>query len=157
MKQQEKLHFITHDFTRLIADADAATKPHWGKMNLQQMTEHVADFFKLSSGKLQMPVVSSPEHLDKLKAFLYSDKPFRENTKPPGNILPEEPMPVRNPTIEIAISKLQHQIDDFVLYFKENPEGRTTHPVFGALNFEEWIMLHYKHVTHHSRQFGLIQ
>ncbi|TXH28993.1 MAG: DUF1569 domain-containing protein, partial [Cyclobacteriaceae bacterium] len=36
------------------------------------------------------------------------------------------------------------------------PAKKTTHPVFGALNFDEWILLHYKHVTHHSRQFGLI-
>jgi len=32
----------------------------------------------------------------------------------------------------------------------------TLHPVFGELNFEEWILLHYKHVTHHLKQFGLI-
>lgn len=29
-------------------------------------------------------------------------------------------------------------------------------PVLGDLNFEEWIMLHYKHVMHHAKQFGLI-
>jgi oxepin-CoA hydrolase/3-oxo-5,6-dehydrosuberyl-CoA semialdehyde dehydrogenase len=156
MTNIDKLQFITQDFTRLIAATQPNTPPLWGKMNLQQMTEHVADFFKLSSGKLQMPIISTPEHLVKLKEFLYSDKPFRENTKPPGNILPEEPLPVRNPSIEIAISKLQHQIDAFVQYFQDNPEGKQSHPVFGELNFEEWVMLHYKHVTHHSRQFGLI-
>ena len=30
------------------------------------------------------------------------------------------------------------------------------HPVFGELNFEEWALLHYKHVTHPLRRFGLL-
>ena len=39
-------------------------------------------------------------------------------------------------------------------YFKNNPAAKTSHPVFGDLDFEEWVLLHYKHVTHHLKQFG---
>jgi hypothetical protein len=31
------------------------------------------------------------------------------------------------------------------------------HPAFGDLNFTEWVQLHHKHVTHHLKQFGLIE
>jgi oxepin-CoA hydrolase/3-oxo-5,6-dehydrosuberyl-CoA semialdehyde dehydrogenase len=129
---------------------------NWGKMNFQQMIEHVADFFKVSTNKIQLPLVSNAEHLPKLREFLLSDKPFRENTKAPAAIIPDEPLPVRNETIEIATSKLEKQIQNFVTYFEQNKDAVTTHPVFGPLNFDEWILLHYKHVQHHCKQFGLI-
>ena len=152
----EKLAFITTTFPALIKSANPIANGNWGKMNFQQMIEHVADFFKVSSNKIQLPLVSPAEHLPKLKAFLLSDKPFRENTKAPVEIIPDEPLPARNETVAIAISKLEKQIHDFVLYFQQNQGALTTHPVFGPLNFEEWILLHYKHVQHHSKQFGLI-
>jgi hypothetical protein len=41
-------------------------------------------------------------------------------------------------------------------FFAEHPGQTTTHPVFGPLNFNEWILLHHKHMTHHARQFGLM-
>lgn len=152
----EKFAFITTTFPVLIKAASPTTEANWGKMNFQQMVEHVTDFFKVSSNKIQLPLISPAEHLPKLKEFLLSDKPFRENTKAPAAIIPDEPLPVRNETIEIAIGKLEKQIHDFVVYFEQNQAAVTIHPVFGALNFEEWILLHYKHVQHHSKQFGLI-
>ncbi len=153
---QQKLDFITKEFIPLLQIADEKTIPKWGKMNLQQMVEHVGDFFKVSSGKIEFPVLTPIEHLPKYKEFLLSDKEFRENTKAPAEVLPDEPLPVRSIDMETAISKLQKQINDFVSHFENNNNRTTNHPVFGALNFEEWLLLHYKHVTHHARQFGLM-
>ncbi len=151
-----KLHFMTAEFVPLLRNADRNTAAKWGKMSFQQMVEHVADFFKVSSNKVQLPLVTAIEHLPKYKEFLLSDKQFRENTKAPTAVLGDEPLPVRNPNMEIAISKLQHQIDSFVSYFQQNPDAKTCHPVFGELDFSEWVLLHYKHVIHHARQFGLV-
>lgn len=155
MIDTQKSDFIRSKFSELIRNNPAAVAK-WGKMNLQQMAEHVTDFFNVSNGKIQLPFVSPDEHLPKLKAFLLSDKEFRENTKAPGQILGEEPAPVRNESLEVALIKLQKSIEYFFTYFEENPSAITSHPVFGPLNFEEWILLHYKHVTHHARQFGLM-
>ena len=58
--------------------------------------------------------------------------------------------------MEAAINELQKSINEFVEHFAADKNITTTHPVFGPLNFEEWVLLHYKHVTHHLRQFGLI-
>lgn len=151
---QQKLHFITSGYIPLIKALDENTPAKWGKMNVQQMVEHVSAFFKVSTGKLTFPLVSSEEHLVKLKEFLLSDKQFRENTIAPADIVPMEPYPAHYASLPEAIEGLQRQVDDFVKYFENDPEKRTTHPVFGHLNYEEWVLLHYKHVTHHLRQFG---
>ena len=151
-----KKNFIKSGFSEFAQSLSADAMGNWGKMNAQQMVEHITDFFYVSTGKIQLPVITPQEHLPKAKAFLLSDKEFRENTKAPAEILGEEPSPVRNESLETAIIKLQKSIDKFFEYFHSNPDAVTTHPVFGSLNFDEWVLLHYKHVRHHSRQFGLI-
>ena len=151
-----KLNFIQHQFVLLLKDLPAITEGKWGKMNAQQMVEHVTGFFKVSSNKINFPLVSPSEHLPKLKAFLLSDIEFRENTKAPTSVIGEEPMPIRTNNMEEAIEALQQSIDEFIEYFKGDDYKTTLHPVFGELNFEEWILLHYKHVLHHAKQFGLI-
>lgn len=154
---KEKLDFITTTFPQLIQQANPTTEARWGKMNLQQMIEHVTNFFKVSSNTIQFPLVSPEEHLPKLKAFLLSDKEFRENTKAPEQILPNDPLPLTHVSVVIAIEELEESIKNFITYFEENKSATTVHPVFGALNFEEWILLHYKHLLHHSKQFNLMQ
>lgn len=128
----------------------------WGKMNAQQMVEHVAAFFNVSTEKIQFDLVTPEEQLPKYREFLYSDKEFRENTKAPATVLGEDPLPLRYPSLEIAKEKLQHAVMYFISYFENAPGKKTLHPVFGLLNFEEWVLLHYKHVVHHYKQFGLM-
>ena len=41
-------------------------------------------------------------------------------------------------------------------YFAEK-DIKTTNPVFGDLNYEEWIRFHSKHFAHHFKQFGLLE
>ena len=151
---QDKLSFIKNGFIIKLKSLtpDAASK--WGKMNAHQMVEHVSGFFKVSTNQLQFPLVTPEEHLPKFKAFLLSDREFRENTKAP--VLPEEPMPVVQASLQEAVDELEKQIDLFVEKFSSGEIVSSQHPVFGELNFEEWVLLHYKHVTHHAKQFGLI-
>lgn len=154
MTESDKLLFLRNRFIPLLYPLKAADTGRWGKMNAQQMVEHLTGFFRVSTGDIRMPVVSNEEHLPKLRAFLQSDKPFRENTKAP--VLPEEPLPVRNAGMQEALEELSNAVDAFFALFENDPDLTTTHPVFGVLNGDEWILLHYKHVTHHLRQFGLI-
>ena len=151
-----KLHFLTNEFVPLLKGLQADAKGKWGKMNAQQMLEHVSGFFKVSSQKIIFPVITPVEHLPKYKEFLLSDKEFRENTKAPVNIVPEEPTPLRFASMEEALNKLQNSVKEFVVFFETRPGKKTPHPVFGELDFDEWVLLHYKHVTHHLRQFGLV-
>ncbi len=151
---EDKLSFIKNDFAAKLKSLTPDAVGKWGKMNGQQMVEHVAGFFKVSTNQVQFPLVTPEEHLPKFKAFLLSDKEFRENTKAP--VLPEEPMPVVHSTLQGAIDDLEKQINLFVEKFSSGEIVSSQHPVFGDLNFEEWVLLHYKHLLHHAKQFGLI-
>lgn len=151
----QKLSFIRNDLFSLLENITADTKPIWGKMNAQQMLEHLAAFFNVSTEKIKFDIVTPEEHLPKYKEFLLSDKQFRENTKAPANVIGEEPLPLEYGSYAEALAKLHEAVDEFGSYFKNAPGKKTIHPVFGSLDFDEWVLLHYKHVTHHLRQFGL--
>ena len=152
---EQKLAFIKNDFFSLLNNIPEDTKARWGKMNAQQMIEHVAAFFKVSAERIKFDLVTPEEHLPKYKEFLLSDKQFRENTKAPANVIGEDPLPLRYGSYAEAVTKLQEAVNEFELYFKKSPGKKTIHPVFGPLNFDEWVLLHHKHVTHHLRQFGV--
>ncbi|MBX2938766.1 MAG: DUF1569 domain-containing protein [Ferruginibacter sp.] len=151
----EKEQFVIHQATALLKNAAPETPARWGKMNLMQTVEHLTDFFDVSSGKLSFPLVTPEDQLPKFKAFLRSDIPFRENTKAPANVVSETPAPARSARYEDAVLQLQQSVRDFELQFKNHPETETVHPVFGALHYEDWILLHAKHLQHHLKQFGL--
>jgi len=151
---QEKLSFLKDNFLYLLKDLPANASGKWGKMNGQQMVEHVCDFFRVSSGKIHFKLVTPHEHLPKFKEFLMSEKEFRENTKAP--VLPAEPLPVRYATMQESLTELETELQSFFDYFSGDAEKKTLHPAFGELNFAEWVQLHHKHVIHHLKQFGII-
>ncbi|HEY4798055.1 MAG TPA: hydroxymethylglutaryl-CoA reductase, partial [Bacteroidia bacterium] len=73
-----------------------------------------------------------------------------------NKLLPDEPEPFKNATMEGAIAELQKEIDDFFSVYAANTGLRVVNPFFGNLNYEEQVRLLYKHTTHHARQFGLL-
>ena len=92
---QDKLKFITEEYIPIVKKIQPGTTGKWGKMNGQQMVEHVAAFFYVSSGKIKFDLVTPEEHLPKFKEFLLSDKQFRENTRAPLTVIGEETLPLR--------------------------------------------------------------
>lgn len=154
--QPEKLAFITHTlFERLLTlQPDAAGK--WGRMNGQQMVEHLVFIFAASAGKVKTTLAIPEEFLPKAKAFLWSDKEFRENTKAPAGLIPEDPQPPQYGNMEKAMEALKAEVDYFINYFNTNPGITTLHPAFGDLNFDDWVQVHHKHLTHHLKQFALL-
>ena len=150
----EKKAFLRNQFVDFFSDLKGKEIGKWGKMNSQQMIEHLSAFFKVSTGKILFPLTTPIEHLPKYKDFLNSDKEFRENTK--TFVLPEEPLPLHYPTMQKALEELKKSVNDFFDFFKDDPSKTTLHPAFGELNFDEWVQLHHKHVTHHLKQFRLM-
>ena len=153
----EKKAFLKDDLLRLVDKLKGDEKAMWGKMNAQQMLEHVSAFFKVSTEKIKFPLTTLAEHLPKYKEFLLSEKEFKENTKAPATVLPEEPLPLRYSTIQEAKDQLKKSVEEFFKFFKDDTSKTTLHPVFGQLNFDEWVQLHHKHVIHHLKQFGLAE
>ena len=151
---QEKLHFLKYESVALLGKLDAGAKGNWGIMNGQQMVEHLADVVQNASGRLPLPIMNHGELLEKARAFLLSDKPFRENTKNP--IMSDIPPPLQKATIGEAIGNLQEELDYFFHVFETNPTLTTGNIVFGQLDYAMNIQLLHKHFTHHLRQFGLV-
>ncbi len=156
MTLQGKEGFLKEEMFGLFNKLQADAKPVWGKMNAQQMTEHVADVFDISANKISIPLLTPEEHLPKYLEFLRSEKRFRENTKAPEQFIGEEPQAIRCIGIHESIKTLELSVNDFFYYFIENPTSKTMHPGFGPLGYEDWVLLHYKHATHHLVQFNLI-
>ncbi len=148
-----KINFI-NAFPQFVTKLNASQKGSWGKMNAQQMVEHMSYVFAASYGKVPISLVTPAEFLPKAKEFLLSDKEFRENTKGPIDLVPEEPQTPKHCNMHASIDELKNEIDCFFEHYKQNPNTTCIHPVFGELNFNEWITAHYKHVLHHSKQFG---
>jgi hypothetical protein len=151
----EKENFLRTKLVRYLQQLDPATPPRWGKMSVQHMIEHCAgDVFRTASGRLKVDTIMvSPDHLKKMREFLMSDRPFKENVKNP--LLGEDPRPLRYKTVQGAIGALQQELIYFFEAFEKDPALVTRNPFFGDLNFEENVQLLYKHSLHHLRQFGV--
>jgi hypothetical protein len=151
---QEKAAFLKSRFIPLLKQIPTDRQPQWGKMTLQQMIEHFADYTRIASGKTVIKDIITPEeHLEKSRTFLMSDKPFRENT--PNPLMPEVPAPVRNVSMNDAINELQKEMAFFFYVFEKNNLQVTRNPFFGDLNYEQNVQLLHKHALHHLKQFGV--
>lgn len=153
MHTPDKEVFLATEFTQLLLHAPVDTAPAWGKLNLQQMVEHFTEAVNIASGKIKIDkVLTPPENIEKMQAFLASDKPFKQNT--PNPLMPEVPAPVVHSEYKTAVKTLQEALDYFFEVFR-NGLQQTSNPFFGHLNYEQNVQLLYKHAVHHLKQFGL--
>ena len=154
MDTNHKLNWLTIDLIEMLFKLDANTKGNWGLMNAQQMVEHLSAAVRQANGKDKKILLTPSENLERIRTFMLSDKPFRENTK---NIeLPEIPDPALQPSLKEAIAELNNELVDFVNFYKPEPAQKLMNPFFGELNYDEWVHLLHKHAMHHGRQFGLV-
>ena len=122
-------------------------------MSVQQMIEHYAgDAVRNASGRLKIDtIITLPENLGRMREFMMSDKPFKENTKNP--LMGKEPAPLQYQTVQAAIGSLQEELIYFFEVYEKNQIIRN--PFFGDLNFEQNVQLLHKHALHHLKQFGV--
>jgi hypothetical protein len=148
-----KADFLRSEYTQILLRLEVDTPRRWGKMNVQQMIEHMSDYVRIASGKTSMDIVTPEEKLPRMQGFLTSEKPFPENT--PNALMPDEPAASRHPNTHDAVKELQQEIDDFFAAYAIDPNRQTPNPFFGMLDFEHQVQLLHKHATHHLRQFGV--
>jgi hypothetical protein len=151
----EKENFLRTKLVPYLQRLDPATASRWGKMSVQQMIEHYGgDAVRNASGRLKFDTIMTPSpQLERMREFMMSDKPFKENTKNP--LMGEEPAPLRYKTVQAAIGALQQELIYFFEAFEKKPDLVTRNPFFGDLNYEQNVQLLYKHALHHLRQFGV--
>ena len=55
-----------------------------------------------------------------------------------------------------AIEIFNETRNEYLSYFKENPDAVLKNLVFGELNKYEWYLLERKHLNHHFNQFDVL-
>lgn len=149
----QKADFLKNQYTNILTGLDANAPRKWGTMNVQQMIEHMSDYVRLANGRGVLPSVTPEDQLPRMRGFLESEKPFRENT--PNSLMSDEPAPVRLASKQDAVNELQSEIDHFFAVHEQERGRMTPSPFFGVLDFDHQVQLLHKHSTHHLRQFGL--
>lgn len=145
---------LTDNYIALLNKLDPKQKPLWGKMTPQHMVEHLILAVQMSNGKLKLECLNSPEKIPTLQRFLMSSRPMPKGFVNPA-IGPDN-LPLNYSSLDEAKNKLEEEVDDYVLFFENNPDANLVNVTFGELNKEEWDVFHKKHFTHHLSQFGLL-
>ena len=86
-------------------------KGKWGKMNGQQMTEHMSDAFRWANGRSPQKPALTPQVTQKYYEFMMTEKPFRENT--PNQLISDESPPLKHhraalPELKYTMEFLSH-------------------------------------------------
>ena len=63
---------------------------------------------------------------------------------------------LKHESLEVAKVKMLEARQQYLDFFKENPEAILKNAVFGMMNRYEWYLLERKHLSHHFEQFGLL-
>ena len=121
------------------------------KVGVLQAT-YLADALKVSNGKLKVDMAVSEDKLDRMVAFLMSDKPMAKNIEVS---FAGKDVPLRHDEIELAIDEVVEEWIDFEELFASQDGLKISHPYYGPLDFQQWMRLHAKHFTHHLEQFGI--
>ncbi len=151
----DKKKFLKEEFTKLLATLQPDLQGKWGKMNAQQMVEHMSFAVRWANGRIATKPVHAPEITQRLYQFMVSEKPFKENT--PNQLLSDDPYAWKNTSMAAAITELQLELDTFFKVYADKEDLRILNPFFGNLNFADQVQLLHKHATHHARQFGLVE
>lgn len=131
----------------------ANDQPKWGSMSAQRMIEHLTDTLRIANGKNPQTLLVPEEKLEGMLRFLESDKPMPRDMEVP--FAPKN-VKLRNEELELAIDEFVDEWLEFESLFGEGSTRTELHPYYGQINYEQWLRLHQKHLTHHFEQFGLL-
>ena len=124
-------------------------------MTPQHVVEHLAMTLTISNGKNPKTLMVPEETAKKVKAVII-DSPAEIGQGIKSPLLGDEPPPYVHDSLTSAIIALKTELEDFDSYFKLHPDAKLVQHRMGELRYDEWVILHNKHFTHHLKQFGLI-
>jgi oxepin-CoA hydrolase/3-oxo-5,6-dehydrosuberyl-CoA semialdehyde dehydrogenase len=140
---QEQLHQLTEN-----------SEAEWGILTPQHMVEHLEWAFLVALEKIQVPILTPPEKIEKYQEWLYSYAPIARNYQNPL-LRKGELEELRYEDLDAAKTALLKAMDELDAYFRANPGATVPHPIYGHLDRYDWELIARKHFHHHFEQFGL--
>jgi hypothetical protein len=104
----KKARFLKQEYISLLSRLSPDAGAEWGKMNVQQMVEHMAAYVAMAYGNPAQELVTPEDRLEKMQDFLKSERDFKPNT--PNSLLPEEPAPARLPSLKAPCCRMSSTI-----------------------------------------------
>jgi hydroxymethylglutaryl-CoA reductase len=138
----------------ILNGLSSSKTPLWGKMNAQEMVEHLSDMLMMSRGTGNFTIDVDAETIARRQQFLSSDKEMAKNIAVPFT---KEIIELRHDELELALDEFAEEWINFTEYYENNPSASVIHPYYGDLDFNLWLKMHDKHFMHHFKQFGLIE
>ena len=126
------------------------SQPLWGKMNVAQMVLHCQKPLDVALGKL---IISGG-----ILGFLFGKMAKNSFLKNQGFSKNSPTAPEFKITGDPDFEKEKRELISIVKAFGETGPAIITnkrHPFFGEMTSDEWGSLHYIHMDHHLKQFGL--
>jgi hypothetical protein len=123
-------------------------------MNVLEMVEHLTIGLELSMSYKEYFIKTPEEQIPAFQRWLMTDKPFR-----PGSPMPKNFEDFQAPDGQDLDATKERFLEKLRLFKKTAEEDQnywSVHESFGKLNAEQTRQLHFKHITHHLTQFGVI-
>ncbi|HUS03789.1 MAG TPA: DUF1569 domain-containing protein [Chitinophagaceae bacterium] len=141
---------VTREMVDRINRLAADTKPLWGKMRVEQMLAHMQSPLRVALGEEKLMKGLMGFLFGKIaKKQLVTEAPFKKNLPTAPSFIIKE---------EKNFEEEKSRVIDLVQRFSTEPKEKLdtrVHPFFGKLSADEWNILHWKHLDHHLRQFGV--
>jgi len=155
-KQTVFSEMTTEKISEALSKLDDNSKPKWGNLKPQQMIEHLEYTYRIAAGQIQdFEIVTPEKYIEKVQATLYNYEPMpREYDFPLSE--KSEMKTFKHSDLDTSKKMMIEAREEYLQFFKENPDVLTKNAVFGVLNKFECYLLERKHLNHHFSQFGLI-
>ncbi|MBN8642264.1 MAG: DUF1569 domain-containing protein [Flavobacteriales bacterium] len=137
-------------FIARINSLSKESQPLWGKMTVEQMLSHCQAPIDLALGDLQMRSNFIMRLMGKLfKTKILNSGEFKKNSPTAPDFIRKDEYDFESTKAEL-IRKFSTFADLGHQSIKSNK-----HPFFGEMSYDEWDKLHFMHLDHHLRQFGV--
>lgn len=146
--------FLTETSNELIARIEKLTPETpalWGKMNVAQMLAHCNVTYEMIYDNIHKAPNGFIKLILKLlvKEYVVGDKPYKQNGKTaPAFIITDQKDFEKEKARLIAYIKKTQELGE------KHFEGKESFS-FGKLSSAQWNNMFYKHLDHHSKQFGV--
>ena len=124
----------------------------WGRMSAHQMICHLADAFRMATGRKVLSPASGPLQRSVVKwiaLYLPVAWPAGIPTRPEADQMIAGTKPVE-------FARDVAQVETLLAEVAAQAPGRwPVHPIFGPMSHRAWLRWAYLHTDHHLRQFGV--